>query len=145
MAIYGATPLAPGSAQDQRVLIVRAAGAEAIEEGAVAALREAGADWDVIVVPGVVELPQGVGLALEAQLPDCDALIVLGVATALPDAAVAQTLRALNELAISDAVPLGLGLAGGGFANDAPAAIGAAAARAALSLAALKAELEDAP
>ena len=70
MASSGDTfAIAPGSAAGQRYLIVEARFyddlADALLEGAKAALDEAGATYDVATVPGALEIPAVISFALD--------------------------------------------------------------------------------
>lgn len=157
MDSYGARfPIEPGSADGYHFLIVEAHAypdiADALRHGAVAALEAAGATHETIAVPSALELPAAVAMALDAR--DFDGYIALGCVirghSGHYDAVVTQSVRALIDLSVGDAVPLGVGLLaveneGQALARARPEDQdrGGDAARAALALAAIKAKLND--
>lgn len=124
--------------------------ADEMKSGAVVALTAAGATYDVIAVPGAMEVPVGVAMALETER--YDGFVALGCVIRGQSnhyvAVASESIRALAELAVVDALPLGIGILtveneGQAWArartNDGDR--GGDAARAALALAALKAKL----
>lgn len=155
MASAGATfPIDLGSAEGQHFLIVEAryfAGlADELLRGATLALDTADASYDIVSVPGILEIPSAVAMAVEAG--DYDGFIALG--TIVHDEAVhdsymiAETTRALLELSVVDTLPLGFALIS--VKTEAQAWVqarvedkdkGGAAARAAIAMAALKLKL----
>jgi len=146
----------PGSADGYHFLIVEARElpdlADELHRGAVTALDAAGATHETIRVPSALELPTAVAMALDAR--DFDGYIALGCVvrshSGHPDAIISQSVRALVDLSVGDAVPLGIGLLVVESEEQAQAGTrpedhdrGGDAARAALSLAAIKAKLND--
>lgn len=124
--------------------------ADEMRQGAIAALEAAGATHDVIAVPSAMEVPVGVAMALETD--SYDGYIALGCVmrghTNHYEAVAGESIRALAELAVVDALPLGIGILT--VENEGQAWVrarrtdqdrGGDAARAALALAALKAKL----
>lgn len=147
-------PIEANSAAGQHFLIVEGRSypgiADEMRGGAIAALEAAGATHEVIAVPGAMEVPFAIAMALEAG--DYDGFIALGCVmrghTNHYEAVAGESIRALAELAVVDALPLGIGILT--VENEAQAWIrarkteqdrGGDAARAALALAALKAKL----
>ncbi|WDR03006.1 6,7-dimethyl-8-ribityllumazine synthase [Devosia algicola] len=146
----------PGSAQGQRFLIVEARYyadlADELLAGAKQALKAAGADHDVITVPGALEIPAAIAMALETG--DYDGYIALGTVirgeTTHYEIVSGESARALMEISVVDALPLGNGILT--VENEAQAWArarvseqnkGGGAANAALAMAALKARLGD--
>ncbi|HWV20588.1 MAG TPA: 6,7-dimethyl-8-ribityllumazine synthase [Devosia sp.] len=124
--------------------------ADEMKAGAAAALKAAGATFDVIGVPGAMEVPVGVAMALETD--KYDGYVALGCVIRGQSnhyvAVASESIRALAELAVVDALPLGIGILtveneGQAWtrARIADGDRGGDAARAALALAALKAKL----
>lgn len=147
-------PIAAGSAEGLHFLIVEGraypAIADEMREGAIAALEAAGATHEVISVPGAMEVPVGVAMALEAD--KYDGFVALGCVIRGQSnhyvTVANESTRALAELAVVDALPLGIGILT--VENEGQAWTrarrtdgdrGGDAARAALALAALKAKL----
>lgn len=71
--------------QKKKLLIIEARFyedlADALLEGAKAALDEAGADYDVVTVPGALEIPAVISFALDAEAEDgesYDGFVALG-------------------------------------------------------------------
>lgn len=155
MASAGATfPIDVGSADGQHFLIVEsrhdADRADELLEGASEALGAAQASFDVVSVPGVLEIPAAIAMALEAG--DYDGFIALGNVVHNQPAhlghIVPEVTRALLELSVVDALPLGNGLVATETESEArgqtaPSGknVGGTAARAALAMAALKLKL----
>lgn len=116
--------------------------------GATAALRDAGASYDVVTVPGALELPAAVAICLDAggaQARRYEAVVALGCVirgeTYHFEVVSDESARALMELAVSRKLPLGNGVLT--VENDEQALVrshpehgdkGGDAARAALSL-----------
>lgn len=147
-------PIAPNSAAGLHFLIVEGraypAIADEMKAGAIAALEAAGATHDVISVPGAMEVPVGVAMALETD--KYDGFVALGCVIRGQSnhyvTVASESTRALAELAVVDALPLGIGILT--VENEGQAWTrarrtdgdrGGDAARAALALAALKAKL----
>jgi len=86
---------------------------EALLEGATAALDEAGATWDVMTVPGALEIPAIISFALEGER-EYDGFVALGVVirgeTYHFEIVANESSRALMELAIEEAVAIGNGI-----------------------------------
>lgn len=155
MDSYGVRfPIEPNSASGLHFLIVEGRAypeiADEMKRGAVRALTEAGATHDVVQVPSAIEVPVGIAMALETG--DYDGFVALGCVirgqTGHYAAVASESTRALAELAVVDALPLGIGILT--VETEAQAWIrahvdeqdrGGDAARAALALAALKAKL----
>jgi len=157
MDSYGVRfPIPPGSAQGLNFLIVEGRAypeiADELKRGAVAALEAAGATHESVAVPSAMEVPVAIAMALEAR--DYDGYVALGCVirgqTNHYSAVAGESIRALAELAVVDALPLGIGILT--VETEAQAWIrahvndqdrGGDAARAALALAALKMKLNQ--
>jgi 6,7-dimethyl-8-ribityllumazine synthase len=129
--------------------------ADALLEGATAALAEAGASYDVITVPGALEIPAAIAMALDATDADgvdYDGFVALGMIirgeTYHFDIVANESARALMDLAVSESLAIGNGILT--VENDAQAWArarrsdkdkGGFAARAALTMIALKEKL----
>src|SRR5271155_4260082 len=90
---------------------------DALLEGAVAELRAAGVTHDVITVPGALEIPAAIAIALEAAEKvgkPYDAAIALGCVirgdTIHFEIVSTESSRALMDLAVSKKFPLGNGV-----------------------------------
>jgi 6,7-dimethyl-8-ribityllumazine synthase len=90
---------------------------DALLEGALAELKEAGIAHDVITVPGALEIPAAVAIALEAAEKagkPYDAVIALGCVirgdTIHFEIVSMESSRALMELAVARRIPLGNGI-----------------------------------
>jgi 6,7-dimethyl-8-ribityllumazine synthase len=146
----------PGSARGLTFLIVEGRNYSGIVDemhrGAVAVLEDAGATHDTIQVPSAMEVPVAIAMALETD--DYDGYVALGCVirgqTNHYSSVAGESIRALAELAVVDALPLGIGILT--VETEAQAWIranvkeqdrGGDAARAALALAALKAKLNS--
>ena len=136
-----------------RILIVEARYyqhiADALLAGARRVLDEAGATHDTLTVPGALEVPAAIAIALEAGRKSYDGVVALGCViqgeTYHFDLVSNESARGLMEIAIDQQMPLGNGIltvdteaqalarANGGERNK-----GAEAARAALAMVALK-------
>lgn len=157
MASAGATfPIDISSSDEQHFLIVEsrfdADRADESLQGATETLDAAGASYDVISVPSVLEIPAAIAMALEAG--DYDGFIALGVvvhnATVSVGYMVPEVTRALLELSVVDALPLGTGLVmveteGEARGQTAVAGknVGGRAARTVLVMSALKTKLNS--
>lgn len=119
-----------------------------LREGATAAITQAGAEFEIITVPGALEIPVAMAIRAEQQ-PKPDGFVVLGVVirgeTTHYEIVSVQANRALIDLATARAIPLGNGILtvenesqAEARANPAKGDKGGDAARAALTLVALK-------
>jgi 6,7-dimethyl-8-ribityllumazine synthase len=104
-----------------RVLVVEARFyddiADALLAGAGAALAQAGAAMDVLSVPGALEIPAAIAIALDAAAlrgHPYEAVVALGCVirgeTGHYDIVAGESARALMDLAVSRALPLGNGI-----------------------------------
>ena len=99
-----------------RILIIDApyyqALAEALLEGATVALEEAGATWDRISVPGVLEIPAALEMAVEAGTHD--GYVLLGVVirgeTAHFEIVAFESARAITDQTVRHRLALGNGI-----------------------------------
>jgi 6,7-dimethyl-8-ribityllumazine synthase len=114
---HAARPPVPGA----RVLIVEARFYDAIADellrGARAAVEEAGASADVLTVDGALEIPAALAIALDgASLAGrpYDAAVALGCVirgeTGHYDIVAGESARALMDLSVARALPLGNGI-----------------------------------
>ncbi len=126
--------------------------ADALLAGARAVFDEAGAEYDSITVPGALEIPAAIAMALEAR-SDYDGVVALGCVilgeTYHFEVVSNESARGLMDLAVRERIALGNGIltvdneaqakarAGGSIGNK-----GAEAARAALVMAKLKRDLK---
>ena len=90
---------------------------DALLEGAVAELKAAGLTHDVITVPGALEIPAAIAIALDAAEKNgkpYDAAIALGCVvrgdTIHFEIVSNESSRALMELAVAEKLPLGNGI-----------------------------------
>jgi 6,7-dimethyl-8-ribityllumazine synthase len=98
------------------VLIVEArfhdALADALLEGAKAALDQANATYDVVTVPGSLEIPAAISFALDGA--DYDGFVALGCVirgdTYHFDIVANESSRKLMDLSVDEAVPIGNGI-----------------------------------
>ncbi len=133
------------------ILIVEArfytALADALLDGATTALTAAGATYDVVTVPGALEIPAAVGLAADQY----DGFVALGCVirgeTTHYDYVCGESARGLQDLALNHGIPIGFGILT--VENEAQAWArarisqknkGGEAARACLAMVALKAD-----
>ncbi len=128
---------------------------DALLDGAKAALAEAGATYDVVTVPGALEIPAAIAMALDgadAGGTEYDGFVALGMVirgeTYHFDIVSNESSRALMDLAVSESLPIGNGILT--VENEAQAWArarrsemdkGGFAARAALTMIALKQKL----
>lgn len=128
---------------------------DALLEGATHALNEAGATHDVISVPGALEIPAAIAMALDGADQggtEYDGYVALGMVirgeTYHFDIVADQSARALMDIAISESLPIGNGILT--VENEAQAWArarrseldkGGFAARAALAMIALKTKM----
>lgn len=86
---------------------------EALLDGATAALEEAGATWDVVSVPGALEIPAAIAFALEGD-EDYSGFVALGVVirgeTHHFDIVANESSRALVNLAVDESAAIGNGI-----------------------------------
>jgi 6,7-dimethyl-8-ribityllumazine synthase len=143
-------------AKAPHILIVEARFYEDIADelfrGAERVLLDAGASFDRVTVPGVLEIPAALAMALKGRRKAYDGFVALGCVirgeTSHYDIVAIQSARALMDLAVKHELALGNGIQT--VENDAQAWArvkvdeknkGGAAARAALAMVALKREL----
>ncbi len=147
------------SSSDAHILIVEARFyddmADALLDGATAALEEAGATYDVVTVPGALEIPAAIAMALDGADnggTEYDGYVALGMVirgeTYHFDIVSNESSRALMDLAVSESLAIGNGILT--VENDDQAWVrarrsekdkGCFAARAALTMIALKKKL----
>lgn len=129
--------------------------ADALLEGAKAALDDAGATYDVVTVPGALEIPAVISFALDAaddNRNDYDGFVALGTIirgdTYHFDIVANESNRALMDLAVEESLAIGNGILT--VENDAQAWVrarksegdkGGFAARAALTMIAVRERL----
>ncbi|HYI04242.1 MAG TPA: 6,7-dimethyl-8-ribityllumazine synthase [Reyranella sp.] len=145
--------VSPGSAKDRRFLIVEARFYENVADellaGAKAALTEAGASFDVVTVPGSLEVPAAIAMAIGTGY---DGFVALGCVirgeTMHFEIVSNESARALMDLAVGRGIAIGNGILTVSNESQAMARArlseqdkGGGAARAALVMAALKAKL----
>jgi len=148
-------------ARKPRMLVVEARYythiADALLKGATAALIEAGAEYDGVTVPGALEIPTAIAIAVEAARKSgtpYDGVVALGCViqgeTFHFDIVAMQSARALMDLSVAQQLPAGNGI----LTVDTEAQAltradptqgnkGGEAARAALALVGLKREMAD--
>ncbi|SIP95316.1 6,7-dimethyl-8-ribityllumazine synthase [Rhizobium sp. RU20A] len=126
--------------------------ADALLEGATSALQAAGATYDVVTVPGALEIPPAIAMALDGAdegVVAYDGFVTLGVImrgeTYHFDVVANESCRALMDLAVSESLALGNGIQtveneaqGWARARKSEMDKGGAAARAALAMIAIK-------
>ena len=104
-----------------RILIVEARFyddlADALLDGAKVALEEAGAAYDVVTVPGALEIPAAISFALDGAEEggtDYDGFVALGTVirgeTHHFDIVANESARALMELSVEDSLAIGNGI-----------------------------------
>lgn len=126
--------------------------ADELFRGAEKALLDAGASFDRVTVPGVLEIPAALAMALQGRKKTYDGFLALGCVirgeTTHYDIVANESARALMDLAVKRELAFGNGIQT--VENDAQAWArakvdeknkGGAAARAALAMVALKREL----
>jgi 6,7-dimethyl-8-ribityllumazine synthase len=89
-------------------------------QGAEMALREQGAAWETVTVPGALEIPQVLAMAIQARLFDetgsnpFHGFVALGCVirgeTSHYDIVAGESARALMELSAGHAIPMGNGI-----------------------------------
>jgi 6,7-dimethyl-8-ribityllumazine synthase len=110
------SPRASANNKTLRVLIVEARYyahvADNLLKGATAALDEAGAGYDVITVPGALEIPPAIAIAIDTG--NYDGAVALGCViqgqTFHFDIVAMQSARALIDLAVARRLPVGNGI-----------------------------------
>jgi 6,7-dimethyl-8-ribityllumazine synthase len=101
-----------------RILIVEARFyndiADALLTGASYALEQAGAQFDVVSVPGALEVPVAIAMAIDAAKPAYDGVVALGCViqgeTFHFDVVAMQSARALVDLSLAHRLPIGNGI-----------------------------------
>ncbi len=90
---------------------------DALLDGATHALKEAGATYDVVTVPGALEIPPAIAMALDASEEggtDYDGFVALGMVirgeTYHFDIVSNESSRALMDLAVSESLAIGNGI-----------------------------------
>lgn len=90
---------------------------DALLDGATSALTAAGASFDVVTVPGALEIPAAIAMALDGADEDgtyYDGFVALGMVirgeTYHFDIVANESSRALMDLAVSESLPLGNGI-----------------------------------
>jgi 6,7-dimethyl-8-ribityllumazine synthase len=90
---------------------------DALLEGATSALKEAGATFDLVTVPGALEIPPAIAMALDGADSGgvvYDGFIALGIVirgeTYHFDVVSNESSRALMDLAVSESLALGNGI-----------------------------------
>jgi len=89
--------------------------ADELARGALAALERAGATYARVAVPGALELPAALAMAIEADAdPAYDGYVILGCVirgeTSHYDVVVRESSRGVMELAVDEALALGFGV-----------------------------------
>ena len=91
--------------------------ADALLDGAKAALEEAGATFDVVTVPGALEIPPAIAMALDAADMNgagYDGFVALGMVirgeTYHFEIVANESSRALMDLAVSESLAIGNGI-----------------------------------
>lgn len=109
----------PAGGESPRILIVVARFyddiADALIRGAVDALTEAGADHDIVEVPGAFEIPAAISMALADRASvQHDGFVTLGCVirgeTTHYDYVCGESARGLQDLAIAHRLPIGYGI-----------------------------------
>ncbi|SES12135.1 6,7-dimethyl-8-ribityllumazine synthase [Rhizobium sp. NFR03] len=129
--------------------------ADALLDGATSALKDAGATYDVVTVPGALEIPGAIAMALDGidnGATEYDGFVALGMVirgeTYHFDIVANESCRAIMDLTVSESLAIGNGILT--VENDEQAWVrarksegdkGGFAARAALTMIALKAKL----
>lgn len=129
--------------------------ADSLQEGAILAIKDDGASYDIVSVPGVLEVPTAVAIAIDAMEDGgtvYDGFVVLGCVirgeTTHYEIVANESARALMDLSVSSSIPIGNAILT--VENEAQAWArakkseknkGAEAANAALSLIALSEQL----
>ncbi len=114
----GEFALEPGSCRGMNVLIVEARFyqdlADELLRGATAAIEAAGASWDRIVVPGSLEIPGAIAVALDHRPGRYDAFVALGTVirgeTTHYELVSGESARGIMDLAIYRGAAIGNGI-----------------------------------
>jgi 6,7-dimethyl-8-ribityllumazine synthase len=148
-----------GAVTGARILVVEARYyegiADALLDGAMHALAAAGAEYDIVTVPGALEIPQAVVIALDAaaqRKAPYEGVVALGCVirgeTSHYDIVAGESARAIMDIGVTRGVPVGNGILtvdkeAQAWARARPDGQdkGAAAAEAALALVRLKRSL----
>jgi 6,7-dimethyl-8-ribityllumazine synthase len=101
-----------------RVLIVEARYYDEIADqllaGASQALKEAGATFDVVTVPGSLEIPAAIAIVVDRVKPKYDGVVALGCViqgdTFHFDVVAVQSARALMDISVARQLPVGNGI-----------------------------------
>ncbi|KQR73386.1 6,7-dimethyl-8-ribityllumazine synthase [Rhizobium sp. Leaf384] len=129
--------------------------ADALLDGATSALTDAGATYDVVTVPGALEIPGAIAMALDGidnGATEYDGFVALGMVirgeTYHFDIVANESCRAIMDLTVSESLAIGNGILtvendeqGWARARKSQGDKGGFAARAALTMIALKAKL----
>jgi 6,7-dimethyl-8-ribityllumazine synthase len=110
-----------GKLADARILVVEARFyddiADALLAGATGVLTEAGASWDRVTVPGALEIPAAIAMAVDAaerRARPYDGAVALGCVirgdTIHFDIVATESARALMTLAVARRLPVGNGI-----------------------------------
>lgn len=90
---------------------------DALLDGAIAALEKAGASYQVVTVPGALEIPAAISFALDAEAgggTEFDGYVALGTVirgeTYHFDIVANESCRALTDLAVSESIAIGNGI-----------------------------------
>lgn len=91
--------------------------ADALLDGATSALEAVGATYDVVTVPGALEIPPAIAMALDGAEQggvNYDGFVALGMVirgeTYHFDIVANESSRALMDLAVSESLPIGNGI-----------------------------------
>ncbi len=91
--------------------------ADALLDGATHALKEAGATYDVVTVPGALEIPAAISMALDGADEggaNYDGFVALGMVirgeTYHFDIVCNESARALMDLSVAESLPIGNGI-----------------------------------
>ena len=125
--------------------------ADALADGAVTALQEAGASFEMLSVPGALEIPGAIAIA-ESSQTNFDGYVALGCVirgeTSHYDTVCNESARGIMELTIKERLAIGNGIItvengdqAWARAKKADKDKGGDAARAALTMAALKSQM----
>jgi len=90
---------------------------DALLDGAIAALEKSGASYQVVTVPGALEIPAAISFALDAEAgggTEFDGYVALGTVirgeTYHFDIVANESCRALTDLAVSESIAIGNGI-----------------------------------
>lgn len=117
MDSYGVRfPLPEGAGRGRHFLIAEGRAyppiADEMMRGAIAALEASGATYEAVAVPSAMEVPVAIAMALETGR--FDGYVALGCVirgqTNHYTAVAGESIRALAEIAVVDALPLGIGI-----------------------------------